>query len=140
MGGINVNRWLIGGLAAAVVLFLIEGAGSVLYVDSMTAAMEEHGLAMQPGASVFLLSALISVVAGLVLVFLYALTRTRLGPGPKTAVTVAIAMWAGGYFLGLLGYQMIGLFPTSLVATWGVISFVEFVAAGLVGGWLYREA
>lgn len=50
--------------------------------------------------------------------FLYAAARPRFGAGPKTAVIVAVAMWAGGYLLSLVGYHMLGLYP---------------------GGWIYRE-
>ena len=39
---------------------------------------------------------LLSVIAGLVLMVLYAAIRPRFGVGPKTAVIAAAALWFGG--------------------------------------------
>ena len=38
-----------------------------------------------------------------------------------------------------MGYSMMGLFPSKLLVTWGLIGLVEMIVAGLVGAWLYRE-
>lgn len=139
MGGINVKRWLIGGLVAGVVSWLLEGVASMLYMQEMQAAMMAHGLSMDMSASVWILSIVVSLLMGLVLVFFYAAARPRLGPGPRTAVIVAVALFAGGYLLSLVGYHMMGLFPLALLHKWGVIGLVEMILAALVGGWLYRE-
>jgi hypothetical protein len=52
---------------------------------------------------------------------------------------VAVVLWFGSYLLSLLGYDMLGLFPSGLLATWGGIGLVEMIIAGLTGAWLYRE-
>jgi hypothetical protein len=83
MGGINVGRWLAGGVVAA--------------------------------------------------------ARPRFGPGPMTAVMVAVALWAGGYLLTLIGYGMMGMFPTGLLVWWGAVALVEMIMGALAGGWVYRE-
>ena len=140
MSGINVGRWLAGGIVAGFVVWLIEGLASVLYVSEMQAALEAHGLSMEMGAGTFVLSLLVSLILGLALIFLYAAARPRFGPGPKTAVIVAVALWAGGYLLSLIGYCMMGLFPGNLLVLWGVVGLVEMVVAALAGGWIYREA
>ena len=140
MFGINVKRWLIGGVAAGVVMFLIEGAGSRLYSAAMTTAAAEHSLTGVTGPNALVLSAFISLVAGFVLVFFYAAVRPRFGPGLNTAVIVGVASWLGGYFLALLGFYMLGLYPTSMLLEWGALSLVEMILAALVGGWLYQEA
>lgn len=140
MGGINVGRWLAGGVVAGVIMWVVEGAASILYMGDMEAALEAHGLAMEITAGMMAMTVVVSLLAGLVLVFLYAAARPRFGPGPKTAVIVAIAMWIGGYLLSLLGYQMIGLYPSSMLVMWGSIGLIEMIVATLVGGWIYREA
>ena len=139
MGGISIGRWLAGGIAAGMVMWIIEGAASMLYMGDMEGALEAHGLGMELTAGVTVLTVVVSLVAGLVLVFLYAAARPRFGPGPKTAVIVAVAMWIGGYLLSLLGYQMIGLYPSSMLVMWGAIGLIEIIIAALVGGWIYRE-
>ena len=52
----------------------------------------------------------------------------------------AVALWAGGYLLSLIGYGMTGMYPTGLLAIWGTIGLVEMIIAGMIGGAIYREA
>jgi len=139
MGGIDVKRWLLGGLAAGVLMWLVEGLASMLYMDDMKAALEAHGLAMEMSAGAIATGLLVSLISGLTIVFFYAMARARLGPGPRTAVTVAVMLFVGGYMLWLLGYRMMGLFSDGLLLAWGAIGLVEMVLAALLGGYIYRE-
>ena len=109
MGNINIPRWLLGGVAAGILIWLSEGAASLLYFDDMQAALTAHGLAIAMSAATWVTSTAVSLISGLTLVSFYAIARPRLGPGPGTATTVAVALWIGGYLPSLLGYQMIGL-------------------------------
>lgn len=140
MGGINVGRWLIGGLLAGILLWVMEGVASTFYLADMQTAMLAHNLSMEVGPGSIAISVLVSLLVGLMLVFFYAASRPRFGPGPRTAVSVAIVLWAGCYLVSLLGYQMMGLFPPSLLVLWGAVGLVEMAVAGLVGAWLYRES
>ncbi len=140
MGGINVGRWLAGGLAAAVVIFALEGVSSVFYLDQMMASLAAVGLDMEMSGSAMAMTVLVSLISGLVLVFFYAAVRPRFGPGPRTAVLVAVVLWFGGYLLSLVGYQMVGIYPTGLLVAWGIVGLVEMIIAALVGGWIYKEA
>ncbi len=139
MRGIHLGRWLAGGLAAGLVIWLLEGLASLLYARDMQAALDAHGLAVPMSAAMVVVSLAMSWLAGLVLVFFYAAARPRFGAGPATAATVAVALWAGGPLLALVGYAMMGLFPGRLLVVWAVVGLAELVAAGLVGGWIYRE-
>ena len=139
MYGININRWLLGGLVAGVIMWLAEGAASVLYMTDMEAAMAAHGLSMTTGTGTVLISLAVSLIAGLVLVFLYAAARSRFGPGPKTAAKMAVVMWLGGYLLSILGYKMMGLFPDRMLMLWAVVGLAEMVVASIVGAWIYHE-
>lgn len=140
MGGIHVGRWLAGGAAAGALIWVLEGLASTLYMEDMQAVLEAHGVALEMGAGAIGLSLLVSLIAGLALVFFYAAARPRFGPGPRTAVVVAVAYWLGGYVLSLLGYQMLGLFPSGMLVLWGTVGLVELTLAALLGGWIYREA
>lgn len=139
MGGINVSRWLVGGLTAGILIWLMEGAASALYMSAMIDALEPHGLAVDTTSAGIRWSLVVSLLSGLTLVFFYAAARPRFGPGPGTAVTVAIALWCGSVLVALIGYQMLHLFPPALLVTWGATGLVEWVIAGLAGGWIYRE-
>jgi hypothetical protein len=139
MSGINFARWLLGGLAAGLLIWLVKGATSLLYLADMEAVLASHRLAMSSRGGMVLLSLGASVLAGLVVVFLYAAARARFGPGPRTAVIVAVALWLGGGVVGLLGAAMVGLFPSRLLVTWAAIGLIELVLGAAVGGWIYRE-
>lgn len=139
MSGINVGRWVAGGVAAGVVIWLIEGGASFLYMEDMESALQAHGLAMEMTLGAWALSVLVSLLVGLTLIFFYAAARPRFGPGPRTAIMVAVALWIGGYVVSILGYQMMDLFPAGMLALWAVVGLVELLVAGLVGGRIYRE-
>jgi hypothetical protein len=139
VSGINLGRWLGGGVAAGLLLWLLEGMASMLYLEPMRVAMEAHGLAMEMSAGMFVLSVIVSLLCGLTLTFFYAAARPRFGAGPRTAVLVAVALWLGGYVLSLLGYHMLGLFPVSMLVLWGAVGLAEMILAALLGGWIYRE-
>jgi hypothetical protein len=139
MGGINVGRWFAGGVVAAVVIWVAEGLASLLYMEDMKAALERHSLSMELSAGVMVLGALLCLIYGLALVFFYALARTRFGPGPKTALLIAVVFWLCTYCATILGYSMLGLYPVSMLGLWLVIGLVETIAAALLGAWIYRE-
>ncbi|UCD23431.1 MAG: hypothetical protein JSW51_10320 [Gemmatimonadota bacterium] len=139
MGGINVIRWLLGGIVAGIVIWVFEGLGSLFYMGDMEAALAAHNLSMELSAGVWVMTIVVSMIVGLTLVFLYAAARPRFGPGPKTATLVAVVLWIASYLLSLIGYGMIGLYPTSMLALWGVVGLIEIIVAAHVGGWIYRE-
>lgn len=139
MAGINWGRVLAGGLVAGIVTFILEGLASQLYIEDMQASLEAHNLSMEMTPTGWVLPLLVSLLGGVVMIFFYAAVRPRFGPGPRTAVIVAFALWLGGYVLSLLGYAVLGLFPASLLTLWGVIGLVELILAALAGGWVYKE-
>jgi len=140
MGKFNVKRWVLAGLAAGVLMWLCEGAGSALYMAEMEAAMKAHNLSMEMSAAVLGLGLAASLCAGFTMMFFYAMTLPRLGAGLRTALTVAAALWLGGYLLSLLGYHMLGLFPVRLLTLWGAIGLVEMCLAAALGAKIYRDA
>jgi hypothetical protein len=141
MSGINVNRWLAGGVAAGILIWVLEGLSSMLlYMDEVEAALAAHSMSMELSAGVMVLAVVISLIVGLTLVFFYAAARPRFGPGPRTAIIVAVALWFGGWLPSLIGYGMIGLYPTGLLIQWAIVGLVELILAALLGGVIYREA
>jgi hypothetical protein len=139
VGKINVGRWLAGGIVAGIIVWLLEGVGAMLYMSDVESALEAHGLAMDMSVGMGLITVVISLLVGLTLVFFYAAARPHFGPGPKTAIIVAVALWFGGYMINIIGYGMIRLYPTGMLAIWSVQGLVELSLASLVGGWIYRE-
>ena len=139
MAGINVGRWMVGGVVAGIFVWLFEGVASLFYMEEYMQSMEAHSLSMEMGPAMWVLSIVVSLIVGLAAVFFYAAMRPRFGAGPKTAVIVGFALWLSGYLMSLIGYQMMGLFSQGLLIKWGVIGLIEVVLASILGAWIYRE-
>jgi hypothetical protein len=79
-------------------------------------------------------------VLGIVMVWLYALIRSRLGAGPKTAIVAGFILWLGIYlYSGVINGMLFGI-PLNMmliVLVWGL---VEYILAAIVGAWIYKEA
>lgn len=140
MGGINLGRVVLGGLLAGLVFNLGETIlNAVVLVESMEGIVQEHNLRSPTGADIGLFIVL-GFALGILLVWLYAAVRPRLGPGPKTAVMVGVAVWFPGYFMPVVGWLVFGLSPLNpalITIVWGL---VELVLSALAGAWLYQEA
>lgn len=75
MGGINVGRWLASGVVAGVVIWLLEGAASVLYMEEMETSLEALGLSMEMSAGTWATTVVVCLLSGLTLMFFYAAAR-----------------------------------------------------------------
>ena len=90
MGKINLARVFLGGLLAGLIINIFEYIlNGVVFAPQWDAFEKAHGHQMRPGAIPFLIVS--AFVAGIGVVWLYALARPRLGPGPKTAALTGIA-------------------------------------------------
>jgi hypothetical protein len=136
MGGINVGRWILGGLLAGVIFNLFEFVGGILFRERWEAAFAAHNLPAESGMGIYVLMGLI---AGLVVVWLYAAARTRFGAGPGTALKVGVVYWAGSFLIAILAYCAMDLFPADVLLPWGVISLIETIVAAIAGAWVYKE-
>jgi hypothetical protein len=139
MGGFNVGRWLAGGFVAAIVVWVIEGVSAIFYMDEMETALAAMNLSMDMSAGAWMMTILVSLLVGMTAVFFYAAARPRFGPGPKTAVLVAVVYFMGGTLISILGYGMIGMYPAGMLAKWGLIGLAELIVATVVGAWVYKE-
>ncbi len=138
MGRINLGRTILGGLAAGVVVNVGEvvlNAG--ILSDTLTRILAETGLKEGPFAvPAYVLSGFLVGVGG---VWLYAAVRPRFGPGPRTAVYAALAVWIlvwGTLFLSNLSLPLYPGAAMLFMVLWGL---VECLVAVLAGAWLYRE-
>ena len=79
-------------------------------------------------------------ILGIVMTWLYAAVRPRLGPGPKTAALIGVAVWFFAYVTATVGMVAMGMTSANMAAVilaWGL---AELVLAALAGGWAYKEA
>ncbi len=139
MSRINLQRVLLGGLVAGLVLnvvdFLVYG---VLLNQEFEAAMAALGAEMEGGAAMATFIAL-DFLYGIVLVYLYAAIRPRFGPGPGTAARAGLILWVAVALLHAIGEAAMGLFPARLYIIGTAVALVLFPIAAMAGASLYKE-
>jgi hypothetical protein len=138
----NTKKILVGGLAAGVVLNIIDWLSyGVLLADRMKSEMDafKPGLSEKiGGGSSILIAVVTDFVVGLLLVWTYAAIRPRFGPGPSTAAAAAVLFW----FLGSLfnaNYLQLGMMSLGTWWTLAIIWLVNLLLAAFIGGKLYTE-
>ncbi|HXM38582.1 MAG TPA: hypothetical protein VN908_07990 [Gemmatimonadales bacterium] len=139
MGKINLQKVIVGGLIAGVVLNVVDFVlYGVVLKDQMAAAMTAIG--KQPVAMAQIKwFVLLDFVAGMFLVWMYAAVRPRFGPGPATAVKAGLAVWFVAGLLNTLFMWPMGLMPQNIMITTVVVMLVEFPLAAVIGAKFYTE-
>ncbi|MEX2157119.1 MAG: hypothetical protein WD773_09790 [Gemmatimonadales bacterium] len=139
MGKINLQKVIIGGLVAGVVLNVIDFVlYGVVLKDQMAAAMTALGKQPMTNAQMpwFVV---MDFVFGIALVWTYAAVRPRFGPGPATAVKAGVAAWFLAGLLPTLFMWPMGLMPQNLMITTALVGLVQVPLAAVVGAKFYTE-
>jgi len=140
MGQIAVARVITGGLVAGLVINVFEFLVNGLWMEKEWAnAMIALGKPPAQNSTQIAVFVLWGFAMGLLAVWLYAAIRPRFGPGTKTAVIAAIAVWVPGYLLSMIPPAVMQLFSMNLMLAAVGIGLVEVVVATQVGAYLYRE-
>ena len=139
---INTQKVLIGGIAAGVVMNIIDYISNAFILG---ARMKAESDAFKPGMSDAMMtpSVMVSYIVmdfalGILLVWTYAAIRPRFGPGFRTAVYAALLFWVlAGIFLS--GYLHMGMMSTGLWMQFAFFGLVNFVLSAWVGARIYTE-
>ena len=140
MAGINTKGVVLGGLLAGLIIDVSE---SILNIPVLGTQMEEAMKARNVppiGTAPIIVFLIGGFILGLILVWLYAAIRPRLGAGPKTAIKAGLVLWFLAYFWPSLGSGLTGLVPMKLLSIGVVWGLVEVIVAALAGGAIYKEA
>ncbi len=143
---VNVNRQklLVGGLAAGVVLNIIDFLTNVVL---LSARMQADANAFKPGlgdqmsamtGGQIAVYVFFDFIIGFLLVWTYAAIRPRFGPGPRTAAYVGLLFFVFGMIL-TYGYKSMGVMSSGLWWTYTGIWLVNLLLASVVGAMLYSE-
>jgi hypothetical protein len=134
----NYVRLLIAAVVASIVLIIGQIAFVLVIGTRLMAAREAAGL--PPFVPQPLLSLLEVFLTGAFLVWLYAIMRSRFGPGVLTAIKAALAGWFAVVGLSTLHMvtENVG-FPPALLLTVAIIIMPIFVFATVAGALIYRE-
>jgi uncharacterized membrane protein len=135
----NIGRIILGGFVGGLIINVVEQVvhGIVLRDrwDEVMKKVTEHPV----GTQAMVLLWIIGFVIGVALAWLYAAIRPRYGAGPKTAIVASIYLWIVSSLLWVVGLTPWNLWPRDLSLISLVVSLIEYIVAGLVAGYLYRE-
>ncbi len=141
---INTSKVVVGGIAAGIVLNVIDMASMALILGER---MKAESNAFKPGLGDVMGAmsggqiagyVIMNILVGMLIVWTYAGFRPRFGPGPKTATYVALVFFAFGMVL-TSGYMAMGIMSPGLWMTYSAIWLVNLVLAAMVGAKLYTE-
>ena len=139
---INTSKVVAAGLAAGVVANIVGfvGFGMLLgprfEAEAVAVAPVLQGRGMT--GSAIAINVVATFVVGILLVWLYAAIRPRFGPGMRTAMLAALAVWVCG-FVFHLDWLIVGLMTSATYAMASVMAFIQVAASAAVGGMLYQE-
>jgi len=139
MGKINVQRVIVGGLVAGLVLNLFD---FLMYGVVLRAEMEAALLAIGKSMDTQPLWLFIGLdfLWGMWIVWLYAMIRPRFGPGPRTAIYAGLFVWVGLGVLHAIGEAPMGVISPRVWVIVGAVYLVAGPLAALAGAKLYQEA
>ena len=141
MSKFNWNRIIIGGLVAAIIVFLADGFFHESVVradwDAVYSAIGARQPAENAGSMVYF--AIFELGRGLISIFLYALMRQPFKPGPKTAVLAGIVTWLAFSVTGPAQFIPLGFYSHALWGKVGAFQLVTSVVAAIAGAALYKD-
>lgn len=140
---INTQKVVVAGLAAGVVMNILDFLTNMILGDQMKASANAFksglGDAMSTMDSKTMAGYIImDLVIGMLLAYTYAAMRPRFGPGGKTAIIAAIIFWIFGSIISA-NYLIMGIMGRSLWLTFGLAYLISLSIAALVAGALYSE-
>lgn len=140
MAGINGKKVVIAGLAAGLVMNIVDAlSNGVLLESQWSAAMNALGLKAEMTTPAFVSLIGGDFVLGVVVAFIYAAIRPRFGAGPRTGFIAGMVVWVVALviYLTLAGTNV---YPLSLVLMTMAFALITVLAGGYVAGRVYSEA
>lgn len=142
MRKLNIQKVIVGGLVAGVVLSVIDVAmyGAVLKAP-MAAAWKAVGRPTMTDTQRDLevpLSILFDFVVGVLLVWVYAAILPRFGAGPGTALKAGLASWFLASVL-TAAFSVQGVMPLGVMIITTLVLLVEYPIAVVIGAKFYED-
>jgi len=138
---INWVRVLLGGLVAAVILFLTDGFFHERVVSADWKALYAGLGSAEPQENTVSLVyfAIFELGRGFISIYLYALMRSCCGPGPKTAALAGLVAWIAFSVTGPAQFIPLGFYSHALWIKVGAFQLVTSIIAAIAGAALYKE-
>jgi hypothetical protein len=131
---------LAGGVLAGLIILIEQGFVSARLLAPVWQQLSKDGLIVPAGAAkeAFIAMAVVDLAVGILVAWLYAAVRPRLGAGLKTAIIVGLAAWLLVFLQYAAGYAWMPKFrAVAPLAALG--DLFGYVIAASVAGWIYCE-
>jgi hypothetical protein len=142
MGKMNIGRLIAGGLVAGLIINIAEGVtnGAILGQQWKQWAAKMAPVTQQPtNAQAMTLWTILAFALGLIAIWMYAAVRPRLGPGPKTAITVGLVLWILYWPLVTVQHAALGTVPLNMEVIGDIGGLAGAILGVLAGGAIYKE-
>jgi hypothetical protein len=140
VASINVGRVVTGGLAAGAVLSACDFVVNNFILNEIWLRVMQArnvDLVATSGNAELIKFVVIDFLFGLLIVWVYAAMRPRLGPGPGTAAVAALVVFASN---ALTMATFTGwMFSWDVFIRSSALGLANMVVAGWAGGWVYSE-
>lgn len=138
---INWVRLFVGGLVAAIILFMTDGFFHERVVGADWKAVYEALASREPhhDASGLVYFAVFELGRGFISIYLYALMRSWSGPGPKTAALAGLIAWIAFSVTGPAQFIPLGFYSHALWVKVAAFQLVTSIVAAIAGAFLYRD-
>ncbi|HEV7475761.1 MAG TPA: hypothetical protein VGN90_17025 [Pyrinomonadaceae bacterium] len=138
---INYVRVVVGGLVAAIILFLTDGFfhEKVVSTDWQAVYLALGSNEPHHSATGLVYFAIFELGRGLISIYLYALMRSCCGAGPKTAAYAGIVAWLAFSVTGPAQFIPLGFYSHALWVKVGAFQLITSIVAAIAGAFLYRE-
>jgi len=141
MGTINWPRVFFGGLIAGAVGLVVQYLTTLILAQTMNEIFAVAQVKLLT-ATTYVEWVVLNILAGVFIVWLYAVMRTHFGQGPKTALITGFYLWLIGVPLMGAAMAVLGVMPPFTLTAHVTINVAVLIAdllAALAGGWAYRD-
>jgi hypothetical protein len=140
MAQINTGKVIAGGVAGAVALvvidYLVNGVWLASRWTAQTAKLNPSLDMMSTNSTIGYV--VVDIILAMMIVWLYAAMRPRFGPGSRTAMLAALYVWAIAAVFNSM-FVVSGMYSLKLVCVSLAGTLVGMLAAGYIGGMMYKE-
>jgi hypothetical protein len=136
---VNTKRILSGGLLAGLVIFVFDYLLNHVVLGSAWHELYVSGYLQKVKPYTVPSAALLDLGVGFILMWLYALARPRLGPGPKTAIVMGSLGWFLFFVPRAFDQWMWYQVPSQIPAVYLIGGLLDCWIATYLAGWQYIE-
>jgi uncharacterized membrane protein YagU involved in acid resistance len=133
----EMKRWLIAGIVAGVVFFVIDALS--LYFGAPLYGLNAN-LWKATGGTKYLSIFMVDLFFGIVFGYVYSMIRGHFHDAPVfKGMKFGVLLWVLAAMPAVLGAYLLIAIPDVIISMWFVVSLIESILAGIVIGIVYES-